>query len=126
MYSVNKKVHDKYGNVVEIYKDVYGAYKNPDMAYRLAKLIRRTWKEESNLKVRFLIDGKVMQPSMAENWALSEYKSLPKCAHCICILDDNIFTHRLSDNLFCSQSCADKDYNIEIDRVNDQEDIEYL
>ncbi|CAB4196798.1 hypothetical protein UFOVP1290_318 [uncultured Caudovirales phage] len=126
MYSINKKVHDKYGYIVEIYKDISGEFKNPEIAYNKAKSIRRIWKEELNLKVRFLIDGKIMQPSIAESWSVLEYKSLPKCAYCICILDDNVFTHKLSDDLFCSSSCADKDYDREIDKINDQEDIEYL
>lgn len=126
MYSVNKKDHDKYGSIIEIYKDIDGAFKNPEIALNKAKSMRRIWKEESNLKIRLLIDGKIMQPSVAESWARAEYKSLPKCNCCFCILDTNIFTHRLSDNLFCSQSCADKDYDNEIEKINDQEDIEYL
>ena len=78
-------------------------------------------------KVRFLIDEQVMSSKQVEHWANEEYKSLPKCEGCAKILDGDIHTHQFSGNkFFCSQICADKDYAEEVEKLKDEEEIDYL
>lgn len=79
---------------------------------------RRLWKEAVAKKVRILVDDQVMSPKQAEHWAHEEYKSLPKCYNCAKILDGDLHTHRLSDTRqFCSESCSDKDYMEEVEKM---------
>jgi hypothetical protein len=126
MYKVSKIIHKKYGNVIEITKGDEGTL-NPETALFEAKFARRIWLEKGEGKVKFLIDNQALTPKQAETWAIEEYKSLPKCGWCGKILKEDIFTHTLcKENLYCSQSCADKDYVYQVDKLKDEEDIEYL
>lgn len=127
MYSVHRQTHDKHGKVIEITRENDGVYPTPGKAYNAAVTMRRLWKEEGATKVRILVDDQVMAPSQAEHWANEEYKSLPKCHWCSQILGGDVHTHRLcSDRLFCSQACADKDYLEEVEKIKDEEEIDYL
>ena len=127
MYNVNRQNHTKYGNVVEIVRQEIGTYATPFLAVNAAITAKRLWREEGAKKVRFLIDGQVMTVSQAEHWSNEEYKSLPKCYTCAKILGGNVYTHQLyGDRLFCSQSCADKDYSQEVEKRLDEEEIDYL
>lgn len=125
MYSVSRQIHDRYGNIVEITREEAGQYTSPFDAFRQASRERRQWKTESTDKIRLLVDGQVMTVAQADSWSITEYKSLPKCEECAKILNDDVFTHQLCGcNLFCSQKCADKNYNYIIDNLGDEEEFD--
>lgn len=127
MYSVSRQTHPKHGNVIQIVREDGGIYQTPGLAYNYAAKTRRLWKEESNQKVRFLIDDQIMTSAQAETWVHVEYKSLPKCHVCSAILQGRVFTHKqCGEYLFCSSACADKDYQIYLDNLLDEEEIDYL
>lgn len=127
MYKVSKEVHKKYGNVIKITRDDIGEYESPYPAFQQVKFLRRIWMEQGQTKVRVLIDQQILTIKQAEVWADEEYKSLPKCETCGKILDGNVFTHRLGGkNLFCTQICSDKDYAWQMEKLLDEEEIEYL
>jgi hypothetical protein len=127
MYKVMKLIHVKYGNVIEITRDDLGEFESPFVAFHRAKQLRRLWLEEGLLKVKILIDNQVLTVRQAEVWATEEYKSLPKCYWCVAILGEDVFTHRLSgEHLFCTQNCADKDYHSYIEKMCDEDDIDYI
>lgn len=126
MYSVQKKKHERYGNVIEIIREDSDKYITPFQAVNQARSIRRTWIEEGATKVKILIDGQVLTLPQMESWAIKEYNSLPKCEECGKILGGDVFTHSLSgDKLFCTQTCADKNYSFVLERFNDNEESEY-
>lgn len=91
------------------------------MASKEARLLR----EAGAKKVRVLVDDKVMTLKQAELWAEEEYKDLPKCCGCAKIMEEDVITHRLSSDLFCSQSCADRNYSEIIDKLKDEEDVDF-
>lgn len=126
MYNVSRQSHPKYGNVIEIKRVEIGSYHTPSMAYNAAEKSRRLWREEGAKKVRVLIDDQLLTIKQAESWSITEYKSLPKCAHCSAILNDDVFTHQLSrEHLFCSQLCADADYRIQTDKLSDEYECDF-
>jgi hypothetical protein len=126
MYKVSRQVHEKYGNVVEIIRDDSGSEQTPFQAAQQAIGMRRLWKEETKGKVRILIDGQVLTTAQAESWSKEEYESLPKCKECGKILSGDVHTHQLcSSNLFCSRNCADKNYDFQIEKMNDNEETEF-
>jgi|SRR6185436_1702710 len=127
MYSVSQYHNDKYGNVIEISIDKNGIYETPFKAIAQVKLIRRLWSENHNDKIRILINKQVLTIKEMEKWCLEEYKLLPKCKNCAICLKERIYTHPLSKtSIFCSQKCADVDYNYEIEKMKDEEEIDYL
>jgi hypothetical protein len=126
MYNVVRQTHEKYGNVIEITKEEIGEFETPFRAVNRALTIRRQW-IDSTSKVRLLVDGQVVTPNGAEHWANEEYRSLPKCEACAKILGGDVYTHQLcGSNLFCSQPCADKDYAFQVEKMNDEEECDYL
>jgi hypothetical protein len=126
MYKVSKQIHERYGNIIEITRDDTGEFENPFQAINKAITIRRLWFEESNSKIRFLIEDQLLTRGRAEVWANNEYKSLPKCEECAKILSGSVYTHEFcGSSLFCSQSCSDKNYIFQIEKMNDNEENEY-
>lgn len=127
MYKVMKLIHERYGNVIEITRDDLVEFESPFPTFHRAKYLRRLWLEEGVVKVKILIDGQVLTVRQAEFWANEEYKSLPKCRWCISLLGTDVFTHHLEENtLFCSQDCADKAYFFYVEKVCDEDDIDYI
>jgi hypothetical protein len=126
MYTVARCSHLQYGSVISIERDVNGSELTPFQAVQCACKERRLWLEAGQKKVRFLVDSQVMSPKQAWYWAHEEYKSLPKCTGCAKVLDGDVFTHQLCTNLFCSQRCADMDYNERVEILKDEEEIDYL
>lgn len=127
MYSVSKLTHDRYGPVIHIERVENGSARTPFQAVNSALKERRLWMESGTKKVRILVDDKVMSPKQAEHWANEEYRSLPKCEGCANILNGDIHTHQLSGTkFFCSVICADKDYVEEVEKMKDEEEIDYL
>lgn len=126
MYAVNRLTHPSLGSVVHIERSLNGSHPTPYRAVNAAAKERRQWKEAGAKKVRILIDEQVLSPKQAEQWAHQEYQSLPKCAWCVKVLDGEVHSHRLSDRLFCSIECADKDYTEAIEKQKDEEEIDYL
>jgi hypothetical protein len=125
MYSVSRQDHPTYANIVLIIREDNGMYATPGLAYNYAMMCRRRWRDEGAKKVRFLIDDQIMNPAQAEVWAKTEYQSLPKCFNCGAILHGNVFTHpQCESKLFCKQTCADQDYQIYMDNLLDEEEIE--
>lgn len=122
MYKVTRIIHEKHGKVIAIEWDDAGPYHDPFAAVKQAKSLRNDWVKEGALKVRMLVDNQVMIVKGAESWAFKTYKELPKCGNCPKILDGEVFTHQYCrSNLFCSQDCADKDF----DYIVSQWDEEY-
>jgi hypothetical protein len=127
MYSVSRLTHDQHGSVIHIERAMNGSELTPFQAVQRACKERRLWLEGGAKKVRILIDDQVLSVKQAEHWAHEEYKTLPKCFGCAKILVDcSVTSHRLSTNLFCSQQCADTDYNEQIEKQKDEEEIDYL
>lgn len=127
MYNIAQKTHPKYGDVVEITRSDLGMFSTPGLACNAAITNRRLWLESGSKKVRILVDDQVLTTAQAQKWADTEHKSLPKCHGCNAILDGLVLTHQLSiDGLFCSASCADKDYKEQVDKLNDEEECDYL
>jgi hypothetical protein len=127
MYSVSRQIDSKLGNLIAIVRTEEGDYLSPFAAFNQAKQMRRLWLEEGVVKVRIWVDSQLMTVAQAERWSSEEYKSLPKCGSCGTILGGQVHTHRLCDSsLFCSGSCADKSYSEEANKINDEEEIEYL
>ena len=127
MYSVNRFTHERYGSVIRIERAENGSHLTPFQSVQAALKERRLWQEAGVKKVRILVDDQVMSPKQAESWAHEEYKSLPKCYRCAKILDGDIHSHRLSrGNFFCSESCSDQDYLEEVEKMKDEEEIDYL
>jgi hypothetical protein len=127
MYSVSLQIDPKLGNLIAIVRAEDGVYLSPFAAFNQAKQMLRLWLEEGIVKVRVLVDSQLMTVAQAKRWSSEEYKSLPKCGTCGTILGGQVYTHRLCDSsLFCSESCADKSYGEEANKINDEEDIEYL
>ena len=125
MYNVVRQNHSKYGNVIEIARDDAGESQTPFQASNKAIMMRRLWRESDGGKVRILIDGKVLTVAQTEQWSNEEYKSLPKCEACAKILRGDVYTHKFcGSNLFCSQACADKDYNYHMEKLNDEEECD--
>src|SRR5690606_32843265 len=92
--------------------DPVGDCETPFQAVNRATSLRRLWLEEGARKVRILVDGQVMILKRAETWAAEEYRSLPKCEECAKILGEDVFTHQYcGTSLFCSQVCADKNFD---------------
>lgn len=125
MYKVARLTHAKYGPVIEITRDELGEYDTPFYAVNKAISLRAFWLREGEEKVRFLIDGQVMISKRAETWANEEYKSLPKCEECAKILKGSVFTHKYcGSNLFCSQACADKNFNYIVSQWEDETEFD--
>ena len=127
MYSVNRDTHEVYGPVIVVDRQENGNQPTPFRAVQRALTERRMWREEGLKKVRLLIDGKIMSPNQADHWSHEEYKSLPKCKECAKILNEDVYSHQLCNSgLFCSQDCADRNYLEEIEKIKDEEEIDYL
>lgn len=127
MYIVSKQNHETYGNIISILIEENGIYESPFQAVNQVKLLKRLWLEEGGTRVRILINNQILTIKEMEKWSAEEYNFLPKCHACGCILSTKIFTHRLSGtNIFCSQKCTDINFSFEIEKINDEEDIEYL
>jgi hypothetical protein len=123
MYKVSKQNHPKHNNIIELVVDELGEYKTPFQAYNKAIYMKRIWSEETKDKVKILVNGQVMSNKQVEQWAYEEYKSLPKCEECAEILSGEVYNHQLSDGgLFCRQSCADKNLEYLLEKMN--QDIE--
>jgi hypothetical protein len=125
MYKVTQHTHPQYGNVVEVTREYSGEYQLPHKAFSKVCSLRQAWLQQKQGKIRILIDGQILTKSQAEAWANAEYKSLPKCAECLQPLemDTPVQTHSLGENkLFCTQTCADKDYLFQMEKMNDNEE----
>jgi hypothetical protein len=126
LYGVTRSSHEKYGPVIQIERDMNGLCVTPFQAVQCACKERRIWAATGVKKVRILVDDKVMTAKQAEHWANEEYISLPKCEGCAKILNDDVHTHRLSKRFFCSTVCANRNYDEEVEKLKDEEEIDYL
>lgn len=127
MYNVSKQKHETYGNIIHISIDENGMFDTPSKATNQARFMRRLWLEEGVTKVKLLIQDQIMTIKEMDKWSVEEYKFLPKCHNCNFILKQDVFTHRLcKNNLFCTQKCADSNYTFELDKLLDEEEIDYL
>lgn len=127
MYNVTINNHDLSTQIIEISIIEVGNYLSPFQAVSAARTIRRTLLEQNHLKIKFVVNSQILTTKQLEKWALEEYKILPKCADCNSILPLEVFTHQYcGKNLFCSLYCADLDYFREIEKRNDEVEIEYL
>lgn len=126
MYNVSRIIHEKYGYLLSIERIDLGSFQSPyEALYAVIKKCQ-DWQKDSLKKVRILIDHQVLSLKGAERWANEEYKSLPKCENCPTILHGDIHTHQLSESFFCSKKCADQDYLICLEKIKNEEEIEYL
>jgi hypothetical protein len=127
MFTVIRCSHERHGSVIQIESTENGNLLTPFQAVQSACKEQKLWQDSGIEKVRILIEGQVMTCKQAEQWAHEEYKTLPKCSSCYQILSGEVHTHQLCDGpLFCSKACADQDYLKEIERLKDEEEIEYL
>lgn len=126
MYSVTRSSHPTHGSTIVVESDPNGSELTPFQAVQCACKMRRLWMEGGAKKVRIMIDEQLMSPKQAEHWAHEEYASLPKCPGCAKIMNERVFNHQLSSELFCSQNCADQDYNERVEKIKDEEEIDYL
>ena len=124
MYVVTRITHPEYGAVIHIEREMNGSMSTPFQAVQSGCKEGRLWLEAGAKKVRFLIDDQLLSVKQAEHWAIEEYKTLHKCFVCAKVLYEVLITHKLSCELFCSQECADIDYNEEIEKLKDEEEFE--
>jgi hypothetical protein len=127
MYNVTRQTYEKYGNVIEITREDSGEFETPFQACNKAFYMKRIWFEEIKTKIRLLVDDKIMSVSQINKWVNDEYKSLPKCESCAKILNGNVYTHNLCNNyLFCSEDCSNENYRIQMEKLSDEEECDYL
>jgi hypothetical protein len=124
MYNIIRQTHENYGYVIVIERTADNKQITPLQAVREAIKQQKLWSIESSKKVRILIDNQIMSPQQAECWAKEEYNTLPKCKWCAKLLNEDVITHQLSIGFFCSQDCADKDYNNQLEISQDEEEVE--
>ncbi len=122
-YNVSKSITDSYGEIIILSIEENGEFKNPFKAFNKIKLLKRLSKS------KIMINDQILNIKQTEKWINEEYFSLPKCFSCGEILSacssNDVFTHKLCGvNLFCSQKCADKDLSFQLDKLNDEEEIE--
>jgi hypothetical protein len=123
MYDVSKSISETYGPIISINRVEASEISSPFDAFNIALAMRRLWKDAA--KIRFFIDGQVLTAKQAENWALYEYKSLPKCSECGKILGGSIYTNNILDgDLYCKQSCADKAYIFQMAKIDSEDEYE--
>ncbi len=126
-YSISRQTHERHGCVVSIERTEEIGEPTPFRAVQQACKEQRLWQEEGVKKVRLLVDGQVVSHKQAEKWAHEEYQTLPKCYACAKVLGGEIHTHQFCDSrLFCSSNCADEDYVEEMEKLKDEEEIDYL
>lgn len=122
MYIVSRSSDEKYGNIVAILRSEDGE-KSPFFVIEEAKKEKRLWEQEEKIKVRFMVDSQILTTKQLETWAREEYQHLPKCGYCTHILHGEVHTNNLSSSvLFCSELCADRDYHIQLEYMNDYEE----
>lgn len=124
MYNIIKQTHENYGCIIVIEHTADGKALTPFQAVRSAIKDQEIWIKEISKKVRLLIDDQIMSPQQAECWAKEEYKNLPKCKLCAKVLNEDVITNQFSNSFFCSEDCADKDYNERIEQSKYEEEIE--
>jgi len=126
MYKIIKHTnHLNYGKTIEIVKDNSMPMITPFQVANKALQMKRLWKEKTKYKIKLLVAGRILTDSQLESWSIEEYKLLPKCEECGKILADQIYTHRLSDHFFCTQLCADRNYDFILEKMNDNEESEF-
>lgn len=125
MYTIDKIIHTEYGNIIQINLDAGGLILTSFAVVQQAKKEHRLWKEQGIKKIRFLIDNQILTIQQVENWAIEEYKKIPKCDFCAHILKEDIFTNQLSNKKFCSIVCNDKDYIEEMDKLKDEFECDF-
>jgi hypothetical protein len=126
MYKVSNITHEQYGKVIAIERAADGNIQTPFFAWQRALTQRRLWREQGAKNVRYLVLGEVMSIRQLESWSHEEYKSLPKCGECGSILGGDVYTHQLcSSNLFCKQDCADANYHEAMEKLKDEEEIDF-
>jgi hypothetical protein len=125
MYIVSRSNDEKYGNVVAILRTEDGQ-QSPFFISEEAKKEKRLWEEQEKIKVRFMVDNQILTINQLETWAHEEYRHLPKCSYCAHILYGDVHTNGLSSGaLFCSTFCADRDYHIQVERLDDCEECDF-
>jgi len=125
MYNLKKNHHPDYGLVIEITPESTGEYLSPLNVVQQALKEREDWQKQNSSKVRMLVDQQLLTPQKALIWSQKEYLKLPKCPICIQILNNDVYNHQLSDKLFCSIKCSDIDYNDQLEKMKDEEEIEF-
>lgn len=126
-YSISRQTHERHGPVISIDRTEEVGELTPFRAVQQAYKAQRAWQEEGVKKVRLVVDGQVMSCKQAEKWAHEEYQTLPKCHTCAKVLGGEVHTHQFCDShLFCSSDCSDADYLEEMEKLKDEEEIEYL
>lgn len=127
MYSIVRQTHERHGPVIVIQRIEEGEEITPFQAVQVAFKELRLWEQEGVKKIRILIDEQVLSHKQVERWADEEYQTLPKCYTCAKILGGEVFTHQFcGSNLFCSSNCADQNYMEEMEKLKDEEEIDYL
>ncbi len=125
MYNVSHQKHDRYGDIINVCLSEDGEYESPFKAFEKIKQIKRILSEKGISKTRILVIDEILTIKQTEKWAAEQYKELPKCYSCVAILNDDVFTHALKEDvLFCSKKCSDADYFWELEKLNDEEDID--
>jgi hypothetical protein len=124
MYNIIRQTHENYGCIVVIERTIDNKQMTPFQAVREAIKQQKLWIDESAKKVRILIDDQIMSTQQAEYWAKEEYAVLPKCKLCAKILNEDVISHQLKIGFFCSQYCSDKDYNNQLEVLQDEEEFE--
>ena len=125
MYNVSQLTHEKYGSVVVIEKVLNGYFLTPFNAVQAAINEQKLFSISVSEKVRLLIDDQIMTPHQAQHWAKEEYEELPKCKACGKPLPEDLVMHQLTPHFFCSQNFADKDYKLQLEKMQDEEEIEF-
>jgi hypothetical protein len=128
MYKTSLITYDRYGPVIQIDRvDYQTNLSTPFLVVQQAIRERKQWLLSGADRCCIFIDEQIFTPQEAERWASEEYKSLPKCPACGNFLDECVYPSRFLDGrLHCSQACADRTDEEEMEKYQDEEEIDYL
>ena len=126
MYNCQYKVHEIYGNIIEVSITNIGSFNTPFQLVSHIKTLKKILSKDLK-KIKILINNEIVDSKNLDLWAKNEYEFLPKCFNCYSILEGDVATHRFANGkLFCQQLCADSDFQKELDKTLDEEEIDFL
>lgn len=127
----------KLGQIAEVYPEDDNTFVNPVEAAEAALKLKSQWERDNKKDIsiavwnckgselEFLLKTKFASKLL--KWANHEFLSLPKCNRCRGIRSEQGYRNRFQSNdVFCSESCANGDLEEQIDSMNDNEETEFF
>ena len=100
-------------------------YSDPVDAVEAAIAVCKAWRKDTKKGARTIqiCHGHTLGYTMyfdpctfkeGRSWAIEERKRLPKCPYCGCVVGEKKWRHSLNDEPFCSEDCADSDFEFQM------------